>query len=110
MNVIALERVRRHARVECDSRARVVGGGRAVEGWAHNLSLGGVWIDRLAFPVGTSVEVTLWLEALGPVHAQGTVRRCTAEGMGVQFHLLEPVDLVRLHRFVSQGLGTLDAA
>lgn|GEM_PF-4230868 len=107
--VIALQRVRRHPRVECDARARVVCEDSAAEGSAHDLSIGGVWIDRISVPVGATVEVTLWLEWLGPVRAQGTVRRSTADGIGVQFHLLAANDLVRLHRFVCDGLGMLDA-
>jgi hypothetical protein len=107
--VIALQRVRRHPRVDCDARVRVVCEGTVAEGSAHDLSIGGIWINGVAVPIGASVEVTLWLPSLGPVQAHGTVRRSTADGIGVQFHLLAANDLVRLHRFVCDGLGMLDA-
>jgi hypothetical protein len=109
-NVIALQSVRRHARVECEVRATVTCGDREFEGSCKNLSLGGMWLDVSGFPVGAAVEATIWLEGLGPVRVRGEVRRATDEGMGLQFHRLEPRELVTLHRFVALGLGMLEAA
>jgi hypothetical protein len=109
-NVITLQRVRRHARVECEIRATATCGGRELEGLCKNLSLGGMWLDVPGFPVGSAVEVTLWLGSQDALRIGGEVRRVFGGGLGIQFHRLEPAQLVRLHRFVAEGLGMLEAA
>lgn len=109
-NVIALQQARRHVRVPCDARAQIVCEGQVLEVRCRNLSIGGAWLDGGAFPSGSPVEVTLWLPGSGAVQAQGTVRRSQDHGMGVQFHRIEPGDLVQLHRFVAHRFGVLDAA
>lgn len=109
-NVITLQRVRRHARVECEVRATASCGGRELEGLCKNLSLGGMWLDVPGLPVGSAVEVTLWLGTQDALPLRGEVRRISDQGLGIQFHRLEPSQLVRLHRFVAEGLGMLEAA
>jgi hypothetical protein len=109
-NVITLQSVRRHARVECEVRATVSCGGRALEGLCKNLSLGGMWLDVPGLPEGSAVEVTLWLGSPEAVLVRGEIRRTSGEGLGIQFQRLAPAELVRLHRFVAEGLGMLEAA
>lgn len=94
---------RQHPRVECRYPASVYGPRGPIRGTCTNLSVGGLFIEGIAFQE-TSVAVVTVEFPTGNVSFQAEAKRIslTPRGTGFQFMRLEPQHITALQMYVTK--------
>ena len=101
---------RRTLRYPIDLFARLRVGETELSARVRNLSLGGVFLRGPMLPIGTRVRLTFKAPRLEPFDGWCVTRWTTAEGCGLAFEDLQPLDahqLARLIRAASRMTGRL---
>ena len=87
-------------RYSIDLPARLRVGETDLSGRIRNLSLGGVFIVGPMLPIGTRCRLRFKAPHVDAFDAWCTSRWTTAEGCGLQFESLQPMDTYQLARFI----------
>jgi hypothetical protein len=92
-----------HERARCQFPASVDGPRGPVRGTCINLSLGGLYLEGVQLPVGSTTQVIVEHPTLGRFQAAAEIRHHVGvpKGMGLSFMRLEPAQLALLQRLIA---------
>ncbi|HEY5945248.1 MAG TPA: PilZ domain-containing protein [Kofleriaceae bacterium] len=87
-------------RYPIDLPARLEIGGAQLSARIRNLSLGGVYLVGPTLPIGTRCKLRFKAPFVEGFDTWCITRWTTAEGCGLQFDSLQPMDIYQLARFI----------
>ena len=87
-------------RYAIDLPARLMVGSTLLSARIRNLSLGGVFVVGPSLPIGTRCKLRFKAPQIETFDAWCTTRWTTAEGCGLEFCALQPMDTHQLARFI----------
>jgi len=87
-------------RYAIDLPARLMVGSTLLSARIRNLSLGGVFVVGPSLPLGTRCKLRFKAPQIETFDAWCETRWTTAEGCGLQFCALQPIDTHQLARFI----------
>jgi c-di-GMP-binding flagellar brake protein YcgR len=94
---------RAHERIRCHFPATADGARGPIRGTCTNLSVGGLFLEGVQLPVGSTTLVTVEHPSLGRFQAAAEVRHhvVVPKGMGVSFMRIDPAQLEVLQRMIA---------
>ena len=109
MEVYALENKRKLSRVDFKVEALVKAADSTIKGEVKDISLHGVFIRTAeTMPVGTPVELTIYLTILPPcivVNVKGVVVRSLEDGIGCTFDKIDAESFAHIRSIISYQCG-----
>jgi hypothetical protein len=90
-------------RFPVDLPARLLVGETELTARVRNLSLGGVFIAGPALPIGTRCRLRFRAPHLDAFDQWCVAKWTTAEGCGLEFEAMQPLDTYQLARFIRQA-------
>jgi len=90
-------------RYPIDLPARLMVGSTQLSARIRNLSLGGIYVVGPAMPIGTRCKLRFKAPHVEAFDAWCITRWTTAEGCGLQFVALQPIDTYQLARIIRCG-------